>query len=150
MFSNSGSDPFEELSNLNTQAYDEGYQEGTIDGKKAAFESGFKIGKTMAFAVGKELGECYDMCKTFVLTHQNTSSAQSSPTIDKSLRLATQILELIEKFDFEGCHSDNFQTNINFIKDKFKQFCSLNNLRSYYSSNSELNFRLANNPKLSF
>lgn len=157
-------DPFEELSNLNTKAYDEGYREGTVDGQKTAFINGFKIGKTMAFAVGKELGECYEICRNYLDEHaaaatttiqQTTTSTDSgsSPQTtskDKSIRLANQIVELIDKFDYGACHADNFQTSFNFIKDKFKQFCSLTNVRSFCASQSELNFRLANNPKLSF
>lgn len=152
-------DPFEELSNLNTKAYDEGYNEGKLDGQNAAYKNGFKIGKTMAFAVGKELGECYEICRNY-LDYQNASSpdptnSSSTPTSpnsnEKCIRLASQIVDLIEKFDLLACHNDNFQTSFSFIKDKFKQFCSLANLRSFCSTNqSELNFRLANNPKLSF
>lgn len=148
-------DPFEEIANLNSKAYDEGYNEGMLDGQKAAYTTGFKIGKSMAFAVGKELGECYEMCSNYLKQNSTETSSQSSDSStnninDKSTRLAAQIVQLIDKFDYGACHSEHFQTQFSFIKDKFKQFCSLANLRSFCTSQSELNFKLANNPKLSF
>lgn len=149
----SSEDPFEELANLNSKAYDEGFREGEIDGKKSAVTNGFKIGKAMAFGVAKDLGECQEICSLYLQNqlgnNESKQEASSTNVTEKCSKLSKQILELIDRFDLEDCHSETFQSNYNFIKDKFKQFCSLANVKCY-STRNDINFKMAANPKLSF
>lgn len=115
-------DPFEEINNLNASSYDEGYKEGILNGKKEAILQGFKIGKNTCINLAKELGSIYGACQLF--KHQNKNQSE-----EKCFKVAGQICELIEKFDVTNCHSDSFSNEINLIKDKYKQFCSLTNSR---------------------
>jgi hypothetical protein len=148
-------DPFEAIANLNTKAYDAGYREGTISGKKEAIRTGFKIGKTTSFNIASELGHYYGLCDLYRKEHDTTEHEDSSssshhtqvnsPTNDeKIVKLSSQICELIENFDLVKCHEDNFSTDLRHIRDKIKQFCSLTKYKNYF------NKELLDNVKLSF
>lgn len=146
-------DAFDELANLNQKSYEEGYEEGRKDGEKEAYESGYEMGKKMALAVGKELGEYYRLSRSFESSTNQHDTLESTP--DKSGKLARQIIDLIDRFDFEDCHNEQFEAKFNTIRDKFKQLCSLTNTRSSFNSPKNNNenlasFKLSNNPKLSF
>ena len=134
-------DPFDEIFRLNSKAYDDGFAEGEISGKKAAFEQGFQIGKNTSFSVLNELGQYSGQCEIYQLENKNELENAAKIT---SIKLATQICQLIDNFDISNCHSDQFATNLNHIRDKYKQFCSLTNTKNSFGSSSsnlsKLNF----------
>lgn len=133
-------DPFDEISNLNTSSYNEGYTEGVLSGKRGAIVQGFKMGIKTSFSIAQEIGNCYGACQLYKRQNATDQSSQS----EKLVKLASQICELVEKFDLNDCHSETFSNNLNLIKDKFKQFCSLANIKNVCSkqesSVSKLNF----------
>ena len=138
-------DPFEQIINLNTNVYKSGFSEGETFGKKAAITSGFKIGKMTALNIGSELGQYYGVCELFKNQQLLTSQFLASPTKnEKHLKLATQLIDLIENFNIVDCHNESFVINMNQIRDKFKQFCSITNLKNYVIeqdiSRAKLNF----------
>jgi hypothetical protein len=151
-------DPFEAITSLNTKAYDAGYKEGTIAGKKEAIRTGFGIGKTTSFNIASELGHYYGLCDLYRKEHDEktsnhetldtSSNAQAevgSPNTDERVvKLASQICELIEKFDLVNCHEDSFSADLGHIRDKIKQFCSLTKYKNYF------NKELLDKVKLSF
>jgi hypothetical protein len=139
---NDDEDPFEAIANLNTKAYDAGYKEGAIAGKKEAIRTGFNIGKTTSFNIASELGHYYGLCDLYRKEHteREDSSSQhgqadsNSPGSDERIiKLASQICELIEKFDLVNCHEDNFSSDLSHIRDKIKQFCSLTKYKNYFN-----------------
>lgn len=111
-------DPFEQISNLNLDSYNCGFKEGIINGKKIALAEGFKAGIQVSFKIAKEIGNVHGTCSIY-------KNQQIDGSNEKISKLAIQICELIEQFDLKNCQSDDFESNINHIKDKFKQFCSL-------------------------
>lgn len=120
-------DPLDEISNLNKIAYDEGYKEGEEKGKQAAVLNGFQIGKQMSFGITKELGQYYGT----MLSYKINNGASVIGSEQKSFKLAEQLCELIEEFDYTDCHGEQFNFKLSHIRDKYKQFCSLTNLKSY-------------------
>lgn len=133
-------DPFEEISNLNSKAYSDGRLEGTVHGRRAAILEGMRIGKLTAFNIGSEIGQYLAVCENYA---QETDS--HSADNEKHIKLASQIVELIHKFDLIDCHNDKFASDLNHIRDKFKQFCSVTNLKNYVkeedlSMKNKLNF----------
>ena len=126
-------DPFDEISQLNTKAYKDGLAEGEISGKKTAFEQGFKIGKNTSFSVLGELGYYSGQCEMYQIDNKNELENLSKVN---SIKLAGQICQLIESFDLANCHSEQFATNLNHIRDKYKQFCINTN-----NKNSQIIYR---------
>jgi hypothetical protein len=115
-------DIFDEISQLNTLAYNEGLKEGEEAGQKQAQLEGFRIGKKMSFNISKEIGYYYGAMQAFKI---NTKEE------NKHVKLVEQISNLIEEFNYADCHSDQFETKLNHIRDKYKQFCSLTGTKSY-------------------
>ncbi|CAF0823354.1 unnamed protein product [Brachionus calyciflorus] len=128
-------DPFNAISNLNSDSYNSGYKEGVLNGKKLALTQGFKIGIQTSFKIAKDIGNIYGICSLYKIQQAEQSS-------EKIIKLAQQICDLIDKFDIVNCHDENFEINMNLIKDKFKQFCSLTSLKSVNLKNDSrhLNF----------
>ena len=127
---NTAHDPFDEISRLGAKAYQEGYAEGEISGKKAAFTQGFQIGKSTTFNVLYELGNYYGQCQMYQVEHRD--EPENAVKIN-CIKLAAQICQLIDTYDFANCHSDQFALNLNHVRDKYKQFCSLTNSKNNFS-----------------
>ncbi|RMZ93808.1 DUF1715-domain-containing protein [Brachionus plicatilis] len=123
-------DPFEAISNLTSDCYNSGFKEGILNGKKIALTQGFKIGIQTSFKIPKDIGNIYATCSL----HKNQSTDQSN---DKVSKLAIQICDLIDLFEYSNCHAESFESNINLIKDKFKQFCSLTSTKSLNLKNNQ-------------
>jgi len=117
-------DPFDGIANINKKAYDDGFIEGEISGKKEAIKQGFKTGQQIAFKVGLELGQYYGACEMFIINHSDSTEQQ------RSGKLAAQINEMISNFKMSNCHEPDFENNLNLIRDKYKQFCSLTHSKS--------------------
>jgi hypothetical protein len=138
-------DPFESIVSINSKAYADGFDEGTMSGKRAAIVSGFKIGKQTALNIGGEVGQYQGVCEMFLIQHQRQSDDTASPLkSEKHVKLASQLLELIQNFDLIDCHNDSFAPTLTQIRDKFKQFCSITNSKNYVVeqdiSRAKLNF----------
>lgn len=135
----SSDDPFDQISTLNSKAYDEGFAEGEISGKKDAYKKGFKVGQETSFNLANELGQYYGQCELYEISHRN----DEEPNTKKYTKIAAQVCELIDKFDLLDCHNDNFTSNLNHIRDKYKQFCSLTTSRSYFYKQTLTNVKLS-------
>ena len=120
--SNTDTDIFDEISQLNQHAYNEGFREGEEAGQKQAQLQGFQIGKKMSLDISKEMGHYYGAMQAFKINTKNEN---------KHVKLADLICKLIDEFNFADCHSDQFESKLNHIRDKFKQFCSLTGINSY-------------------
>ncbi len=119
-------DPLDNVVSLQTNAYNEGFREGEHIGKKEAFLQGFKTGQKIAFNVANEMGQYHGACEMY--SKQNSDSISN----EKILKLATQICELIGKFDVTDCHNENFVGSLKLIRDKYNKFCSLTGTRNYF------------------
>jgi hypothetical protein len=137
-------DPFETIVSMNSKAYADGFEEGTMGGKRAAITSGFKIGRQTAMNIGSEIGQYYGVCEMFIIQFQSQNEKTDSPKNEKHVKLATQLLETIQSIDLIDCHNDSFAPKLNQMRDKFKQFCSLTNSKNYVVeqdiSRGKLNF----------
>ena len=125
-------DPFEVLCNLDARAYESGFAEGTLHGKKEAIERGFKAGVNTAFKVAGELGYYRSLCQLVSDGHSNinpTPVTASPSHSDKLAKLSAHICELIDAFNLVDCHNEQFSIQLANIRDKFKQFCSLANIK---------------------
>lgn len=120
-------DPFDSISDCQMKAYNEGFEEGVQNGKKAAFVQGFKVGQKMAFNIAKEMGQYQGSCEVYKLQNKHDD------TNEKALKLASQICELIQKCDFVKCHEDSFTGNLTLIREKYTRFCSLTNIKNYFN-----------------
>ena len=127
LFSFKKMDPIDEISNLNMQAYNEGYEEGIQNGKQSAVLKGFQIGKQMSMSVCKELGQYYGAIQALRVNKTNDQLMNDQ----KCQRLMEQICSLIDEFDWSDCHSDQFNLKLTSIRDKYKQICSLTNMKTY-------------------
>ena len=120
-------DPFDIISDCQMKAYNEGFEEGVHSGKKAAFVQGFKVGQMQAFNIAKEMGQYQGSCEIYRLQNEIDSNNE------KAIKLANQICDLIDKFDFVKCHEDSFIGNLTLIREKYTRFCSLTNIKNYFN-----------------
>lgn len=123
-------DPFESISTIQTRAYNEGFAEGEFSGKKTAFLQGLKMGQKVAFDVACEIGQYHGACAVYL--KQNKEDSQN----EKSLKLASQICDFVDKFDFVDCHNEKFPGSLALIRDKYTKFCSLTHTKNYFSKAS--------------
>ena len=121
-------DPFDGVADLQSQAYRNGLSEGELSGKQAACKQGFQMGQKIAFNVAGEMGQYAGACEMYRLQNQPCLN-------EKGFKLASQICELVDKFDFSACHADSFTGNLTLIRDKYRQFCSLTNTKNYVHAN---------------
>jgi hypothetical protein len=130
-------DLFDSINNLSANAYTAGCIEGEKNGKKAALFEGFKTGLRISIGINSELGYYYGVCENFTKLNQPVSSPSSSEL--KSFNLSCQIRDIISKIDISNPHNDVLINDLNQIRDKFKQFCSLTNFKSDFKGKSIFN-----------
>ena len=136
-------DPFDAINDLNKNAYESGFKDGLVEGKRAAIRTGFQIGQKVVFNLLNEIGQYYSACELYRLENlaeppadaaSNTETPMLKPNANsKAYKLAGQICDIINKFDMLDCHTDSFMQNIEHIRDKYKQFCSLTSTKNIFS-----------------
>ena len=134
-------DPFDSINDLNKNAYESGFKEGLLEGKRAAVRTGFQMGQKVAFNLLNEMGQYYSACELYQL--ENGAEAQAPETGEsgsaktgansKAFKLAGQICELVNKLNMLDCHHESFMPNVEHIRDKYKQFCSLTGAKNIFS-----------------
>ncbi|XP_045070276.1 protein LTO1 homolog isoform X2 [Coregonus clupeaformis] len=110
------------------EGFDEGTRQGMIDGRKHGASHGAKLSMEVSFYYGFGI--------TWKCLLQNNTDVKSSLSIlclRKRLKALESLLGLIQKFPHEEPHYENLQEDMEKVRAKFRQVCSLLNVPTDFS-----------------
>lgn len=93
------------------------------EGKRQAKVTGLKAGQNIAIQINSEFGYYFGICEAY-----NQKRIQTND--QRIISLASQICDLISKVDISNSQNEQLENELNRVRDKFKQFCSLTNVRN--------------------
>ncbi|XP_078000430.1 protein LTO1 homolog [Glandiceps talaboti] len=101
-----------------------GFNEGYSDGKLKGLQEGQKLGKQKAQEIASEIGFYQGFITTWRMILQRDESTSNS----RKLKVLESVHTLLEQFPLNDVHCKNFFEDLNKIRAKFKQVCSLLNV----------------------
>ncbi|XP_074813080.1 protein LTO1 homolog isoform X1 [Natator depressus] len=112
----------------------EGYQEGYAEGSHAGVIEGSRYGALHGAKIGSEIGYYLGFALTWQrLLHR---SAEEKPS-KKKIKALESLIGMIQKYPFEDPIYDKLHEDLEKIRGKFKQVCSLLNIQSDFRINPE-------------
>ncbi|XP_006816223.2 protein LTO1 homolog [Saccoglossus kowalevskii] len=96
--------------------YDEGYSDGYTAGKQKGLQEGENLGKNKGNEIGSEVGFYMGFISTWKKLLEKESD--KNPRI---LKAVESLQEMLHKFDVHNVHGENFFSDLNKIRAKFKQ-----------------------------
>ncbi|XP_071618144.1 protein LTO1 homolog isoform X3 [Heliangelus exortis] len=126
-------DVFEEIVMAEERFHGEGYQEGYAEGRHLGAAEGRRYGSLHGAKMGSEVG-CY---LGFALTWQCLLQKCTDEKNSKKLRALDSLIVMIQKFPYEDPTYDKLQEDLEKIRGKFKQVCSMLNIHSDFRVGSE-------------
>uniref|UniRef100_A0A672UXC8 LTO1 maturation factor of ABCE1 n=2 Tax=Strigops habroptila TaxID=2489341 RepID=A0A672UXC8_STRHB len=127
------SDMFEEIVMAEERFHDEGYQEGYAEGSHVGVVEGRRYGSLHGAKIGSEIG-CY---LGFALTWQYLLRKCTDEKNNKKIRALDSLIRMIQKFPYEDPTYDKLQEDLEKIRGKFKQVCSMLNIQSDFRISTE-------------
>ncbi|NXU85143.1 ORAV1 protein, partial [Xiphorhynchus elegans] len=104
----------------------EGYQEGYAEGSHAGIAEGRRYGSLHGARIGSEIG-CY---LGFALTWHCLLHKCTDEKSSKKIKTLDSLLGMIKKFPYEDPTYDRMQEDLEKIRGKFKQVCSMLHIQS--------------------
>nr|XP_033783963.1 protein LTO1 homolog isoform X1 [Geotrypetes seraphini] len=117
----------------------EGYQEGFAEGTHAGITEGKRYGALHGAKVGSEIGCYYGFCSVWRSLLQNCADEKHS----KKLKVLDSLLGMIQDFPYEDPTYSKLHEDLDKIRGKFKQLCSLLSVQldfGFCNKGSELAF----------
>ncbi|XP_009284952.1 PREDICTED: oral cancer-overexpressed protein 1 [Aptenodytes forsteri] len=111
----------------------EGYQEGYAEGSHVGVAEGRRYGSLHGAKIGSEIG-CY---LGFALTWQCLLQKCTDEKNGKKIRALDSLIGMIQKFPYEDPTYDKLQEDLEKIRGKFKQVCSMLNIQSDFRIGTE-------------
>ncbi|XP_062973448.1 protein LTO1 homolog [Elgaria multicarinata webbii] len=115
------SDAFDAIVMAETRFHGEGYQEGYTEGIHAGVIEGRQYGLQQGASVGLEIGSYLG----FAVTWQRLLHNGSDEKHRKKIKVLESLIEMIQKFPREDSIYDKLQEDLENIRGRFKQVCSL-------------------------
>ncbi|XP_078271655.1 protein LTO1 homolog [Rhinoraja longicauda] len=104
------------------EGFIEGSQLGEIDGRKYGLANGAKLGSEVSFYKGFAI--------TWKSLLQNNPDAKNS----KRLKVLNSMLEMVHSFPYEDPTNNTLQEDLEKMRAKFKQICSLLNIQPTFQN----------------
>ncbi|KFQ71498.1 Oral cancer-overexpressed protein 1, partial [Phaethon lepturus] len=111
----------------------EGYQEGYAEGSHVGVVEGRRYGSLHGAKIGSEIG-CY---LGFALTWQCLLQKCTDEKNSKKIRALESLIGMIQKFPYGDPTYDKLQEDLEKIRGKFKQVCSMLNIQSNFRIGTE-------------
>ncbi|EOA98944.1 Oral cancer overexpressed protein 1, partial [Anas platyrhynchos] len=111
----------------------EGYQEGYAEGRQAGAAEGRRHGARHGARVGAEIGSYLG----FALTWQCLLSKCTDEKNSKKRKALDSLIGMIQKFPYEDPTYEKLQEDLEKIRGKFKQVCSMLNIQSDFRVSTE-------------
>ncbi|XP_032081243.1 protein LTO1 homolog [Thamnophis elegans] len=127
------SDAFDAIVMAETRFHGEGYQDGYAEGVHAGAVEGRQHGLQQGARIGSEIGSYLG----FALTWQQLLQKTSDEKCSKKLKVLEQLIEMIQNFPLEDPVYDKLQDDLEKIRGRFKQICSLLHIPSDLRLGSE-------------
>ncbi|OPJ74036.1 oral cancer-overexpressed protein 1 [Patagioenas fasciata monilis] len=128
-----GSDMFDEIVMADERFHGEGYQEGYAEGSHVGVVEGRRYGLLHGAKIGSEIG-CY---LGFALTWQCLLQSCTDEKSSKKVKALDSLIGMIQKFPYEDPTYDKLQEDLEKIRGKFKQVCSMLNIQSDFRMGTE-------------
>ncbi|XP_055505172.1 protein LTO1 homolog [Leucoraja erinacea] len=102
-----------------------GYREGFIEGSQLGETEGRRYG----LANGAKLGSEVSFYKGFTITWKSLLQNNPDTKNSKRLKVLNSMLEMVHSFPYEDPTNDRLQEDLEKMRAKFKQICSLLNIQ---------------------
>ncbi|KAM6408338.1 protein LTO1 homolog isoform 2-T2 [Rhynochetos jubatus] len=127
------SDMFDEIVMAEERFHGEGYQEGYAEGTHLGVVEGRKYGSLHGAKIGSEIGSYLGFALTWQCLLQKLTDEKNS----KKIRAVDSLIGMIQKFPYEDPTYDKLQEDLEKIRGKFKQVCSMLNIQSEFRMGTE-------------
>ncbi|KAM9191533.1 protein LTO1 homolog isoform 2-T10 [Mergus octosetaceus] len=128
-----GPDMFEEIVMAEHRFHGEGYQEGYAEGRHAGAAEGRRHGARHGARVGAEIGSYLGFALTWQCLLRKCTDEKNS----KKRKALDLLIGMIQKFPYEDPTYEKLQEDLEKIRGKFKQVCSMLNIQSDFRVSTE-------------
>ncbi|CAI9167324.1 unnamed protein product [Rangifer tarandus platyrhynchus] len=111
----------------------EGYREGYEEGSSLGMIEGRQHGTLHGAKVGSEIG-CY---RGFALAWRGLLHGRATERDSKKMKVLEALIGMIQKFPYDDPTYDRLHEDLDRIRGKFKQFCSLLNVQPDFKISTE-------------
>ncbi|XP_006642707.2 protein LTO1 homolog [Lepisosteus oculatus] len=140
MASDAGDNLFDSILMADNRFHNEGYQEGFEEGVRVGLAEGRSHGAAHGAKVATEVSFYYGFALTWKCLLQNSTDARAS----KRLKTVESLIGLIQRFPHDDPSYENLQEDMERVRAKFRQTCSLLNVpvdfRDYVNGSHGLSF----------
>ncbi|KAK9972571.1 hypothetical protein ABG768_025866 [Culter alburnus] len=139
-FKSNSDDLFDSIIMADNRFHVEGYQEGFEEGTRQGTFEGQNHGRLHGAKLSAEVSFYYGFALAWKCLLQNNSDVKSR----KRLKAMESLIGVIQKFPYEDPHYEKLQEDMERVRAKFRQVCSLLNVatdfREYLSGSSGMSF----------
>ncbi|XP_061309092.1 protein LTO1 homolog [Pezoporus flaviventris] len=128
-----GRDMFEEIVMAEERFHGEGYQEGYAEGSCVGVFEGRRYGSLHGAKIGSEIGYYLGFARTWQCLLQKCTDEKNS----KKIRALDSLIRMIQKSPYEDPTYDKLQEDLEKIRGKFKQVCTMLNVQSDFRISTE-------------
>jgi flagellar biosynthesis/type III secretory pathway protein FliH len=136
-------DILDNVTNLGSVAFDKGFNEGKINGKRAALFEGFRMGQMSALRFSSEMAHYLTVCELYlnrflseslilnnkINTTSPTTDNNNETKVDRIARtIVTTVYNIIDKIHIQD---DDFVQQVDAVRDKFKTFAALTKIKNF-------------------
>ncbi|XP_005384306.1 PREDICTED: oral cancer-overexpressed protein 1 isoform X2 [Chinchilla lanigera] len=125
-------DMFDAIVMADERFHGEGYQEGYEEGSSLGIIEGRQYGTLHGARIGSEIG-CY---QGFALVWKCLLHSCASDK-DRKMKVLESLIGMIQKFPYDDPTYDKLHEDLDKIRGKFKQFCSLLNVQPDFKISAE-------------
>ncbi|XP_069865829.1 protein LTO1 homolog isoform X1 [Dipodomys merriami] len=126
-------DMFDAIVMADERFHGEGYREGYEEGSTLGRIEGRQYGTVHGARVGSEIG-CY---QGFALAWKCLLHSGSAGRDSRKVKVAEALIGMIENFPYEDATYDKLHEDLDSIRGKFKQLCSLLNVQPDFKITTE-------------
>ncbi|KAL8169739.1 UNVERIFIED_CONTAM: ribosome biosynthesis protein lto1 [Gekko kuhli] len=126
-------DAFDAIVMAEARYHGEGYQEGYVQGTQAGAMEGRQYGIQQGAKIGLEIGSYLGFSMTWLRLLQKNSDDKHS----KKIKVLESLIEMIQTFPHQDPTYDKLQEDLEKIRGRFKQVCSLLHIPSDFRLSKE-------------
>ncbi|XP_074662581.1 uncharacterized protein LOC141915073 [Tubulanus polymorphus] len=133
-------DIFKDLIDVESRFQSEGFEKGFEAGKESGFMEGFNAGVEQGRSIGSEIGFYNGFTKRLLTAFSADKLDNEDKKYKRKVKALTSFQKMLMDFDMENTKSENFSEDLESIRAKFKQVCSLMKASSSAQDNAGLQF----------
>lgn len=126
-------DMFDAIVMADERFHGEGYQEGYEEGSSLGRVEGRQHGALHGARVGSEIG-CY---QGFAFVWKHLLHSEASERDSRKMKVLESLIGMIQKFPYDDPAYDRLHEDLDRIRGKFKQLCSLLNVQPDFRVTAE-------------